>query len=381
MKKVLIISSVASMIQQFNRLNIDILEELGYEITIATNFESPGNISKKAAKDLENELIVRNIKCIQLDFKRGIGSLKSNFSIFVKLRKLKRENYDVVHIHSPIAGILTRLAFINSKAKIIYTAHGFHFYRGGPYLSWVIFYPLEKMLSYCTDILLTINNDDTNLAKKRFHAKKVIHIPGVGINWEKFQFRKEQDYNCKQKEEYGLEEDYPIFLSVGELNDNKNHETAIRAIMQLNEPVYYLIAGIGKLDKELEILIESLDYPDRVRLLGYVSDVPKLLNMADFFVFLSKREGLGLAALEAMASGLPLISSYVGGIKDYTENNVTGLVIQNPTDIDEVASVLEILINKDKEELENFSKQNKLIPLNYDESKVREIMMDIYSQC
>ena len=119
MKKVLIISSVASMIQQFNRLNIDILEELGYEITIATNFESPGNISKKAAKDLENELIVRNIKCIQLDFKRGIGSLKSNFSIFVKLRKLKRENYDVVHIHSPIAGILTRLAFINSKAKII----------------------------------------------------------------------------------------------------------------------------------------------------------------------------------------------------------------------------------------------------------------------
>ena len=87
MKKVLIISSVASMIQQFNRLNIDILEELGYEITIATNFESPGNISKKAAKDLENELIVRNIKCIQLDFKRGIGSLKSNFSIFVKLRK------------------------------------------------------------------------------------------------------------------------------------------------------------------------------------------------------------------------------------------------------------------------------------------------------
>ena len=121
MKKVLIISSVASMIQLFNRLNIDILEELGYEITIATNFESPGNISKKAAKDLENELIVRNIKCIQLDFKRGIGSLKSNFSIFVKLRKLKRENYDVVHIHSPIAGILTRLAFINSKAKIIYS--------------------------------------------------------------------------------------------------------------------------------------------------------------------------------------------------------------------------------------------------------------------
>ena len=151
--------------------------------------------------------------------------------------------------------------------------------------------------------------------------------------------------------------------------------------MQLNEPVYYLIAGIGKLDKELEILIESLDYPDRVRLLGYVSDVPKLLNMADFFVFLSKREGLGLAALEAMASGLPLISSYVGGIKDYTENNVTGLVIQNPTDIDEVASVLEILLNKDKEELENFSKKNKLIALNYDESKVREIMMDIYSQC
>ena len=134
-------------------------------------------------------------------------------------------------------------------------------------------------------------------------------------------------------------------------------------------------------NKELEILIESLDYPDRVRLLGYVSDVPKLLNMADFFVFLSKREGLGLAALEAMASGLPLISSYVGGIKDYTENNVTGLVIQNPTDIDEVASVLEILLNKDKEELENFSKKNKLIALNYDESKVREIMMDIYSQC
>lgn len=94
-----------------------------------------------------------------------------------------------------------------------------------------------------------------------------------------------------------------------------------------------------------------------MRLLGYVSDVPKLLNMADFFVFLSKREGLGLAALEAMASGLPLISSYVGGIKDYTENNVTGLVIQNPTDIDEVASVLEILLNKDKEELENFSKK------------------------
>src|SRR5699024_9702226 len=102
------------------------------------------------------------------------------------LQKLANsESYDIVHTQSPIGGALCRLAFRKNRkrgTKIIYQAHGFHFYKGGPISNWIFFYPIEKVCSYFTDTLITINHEDYELAKKKFHAKEVVYVPGVGID-------------------------------------------------------------------------------------------------------------------------------------------------------------------------------------------------------
>lgn len=380
MKKILIVSSVASMIQQFNLDNISVLQRLGYEVSVATNFLYPGTITLEDSKDLRVRLENKGVITHQIDFARGLGTFNSNKTAITQLRKLKQKNYDLLHCHSPIGGILSRYVFKNSKTKIIYTAHGFHFYKGGSLIDWLIFYPIEKYFSKFTDLILTINKDDTEIAKNHFHCP-VKMIPGVGIDYQRIQNSLYiSNSNSSLYTELSIPKSSIILISVGEINDNKNHIAGIEALHRLhNSKIHYVICGIGKLENILKSKVEKLGLQENVHFIGYVHDIERYLVSADIFLFLSKREGLGLAGLEAMAAGLPLVSSYIGGIKDYTVDGITGFTINNPNDYDSIAKSIDSIINLSDDDKRKISDNNQEIASSYSKEKVNKAMNLIYS--
>lgn len=376
MKKALMVASVASMIRQFNMENIKLLQELGYKVTVATNFNGSDNEPKKSSIELIKKLERMGVNTIQIDMDRLPLKFK-NYKAYSQLKKNTNENkYDLIHCQSPVGGVLTRLAAINKKAKVIYTAHGFHFFKGAPRKNWLIFYSLEKVLSYFTDILITINNEDYQRAKKEFHAKKTVYIPGVGIDSEKFS--QNNLPTTKIREELNINKDDFLLMSVGEINENKNHEIIIRALANIDERlIKFAIIGIGSEKERLELLSQSLEISDRILFLGYKNNVKDYLSVADAFVFPSKREGLGLAALEAMASGLPIVTSNVHGIKDYSENGVTGFTF-NPHDLETAIKAINNMYNLDEDEKNKMKNRNKKIAQKFDISNVNQAMKEVY---
>lgn len=377
MKRALIVSSVASMIEQFNMNNIQILKDLGYKVDVATNFSNPGTINNEVAEKLISNLKLMDVDCFQIDFPRGMGNIKSNIDCYKKLKELAEKKYSIVHCHSPIGGVLTRLAFKKSSTKVIYTAHGFHFYRGGPIKSWLVFYPIERYLSKFTDVLLTINNEDTEIANK-FNAGKVVQIPGVGIKNNKYSRVYTDIEKARIKSDLGIDGDSLVLISIGELSDRKNHITGIRALSRMKKLAHYIICGEGVLEDELKNQVNSMGLTEQVSFMGYVQDAEKYLAISDISLFLSKREGLGLAGLEAMSAGVPLISSYIGGIKDYTEDGKTGFTIENPVDSVAVTESLNKWSKLSSMKKEKISLNCRKIASRYDELIVNEVMRSVY---
>lgn len=347
MKKAIIIASVASMIDQFNRDNINLLQELGYEVSVACNFEYGSSTSNEQVKKLIKDLDELNVKHYHVPIPRSMFALKDMFKSYKFLRQLAlKEKYNLMHCHSPIGGVLARLAFKKSRrqgTKVIYTAHGFHFYDGAPLKNWIIFYPIEKLCSKVTDCLITINKEDYKRAKEKFYAKEVEYVPGIGIHVEKIRLR---NFNIeKKKVSLGLKSGEIFILSVGELNQNKNQEVIIRAIAKLNNPkIHYFIAGKGDKEQYLINLAESLGV--NLHLLGYRTDVIELLNAADIFAFPSIREGLSVALMEAMAAGLPCVVSRIRGNVDLINEN--GGFLCEANDINSFYNGIKELLNKNK---------------------------------
>jgi glycosyltransferase involved in cell wall biosynthesis len=306
--------------------------------------------------------------------------LKEIISSYIMVKKLvEKKNYDIVHCHSPIGGVICRLAankLRKNGLRVIYTAHGFHFFKGAPLKNWLFYYPVEKYLSRYTDILITINQEDYERAKRKFKAKKIEYVPGVGIDINKFQnvaVDKE-----KKRVELGIAKEAYVMLSVGELNENKNHSTVIRALKRVNNPnITYMICGQGPLEEKLKDLIKGLDLSSQVKLLGYRSDIPEILKVSDLFVFPSHREGLGLAAIEAMASGLPIITSNIHGIKDYSIDGVTGYSC-SPNDFKGFASAIKKIISN-QEKTKDFVRYNKERVIEFSDDRVLERMDTIYN--
>lgn len=243
-------------------------------------------------------------------------------------------------------------------------------------LNWLLFYPIEWFCSFYTDVLITINAEDYARAQKKFHAKVVEYIPGVGVDTKKYrECIIDRDI---LREKLGIKNDEILLFSVGELCDNKNHETAIRALNKVqNSKVKYYICGKGKKEQELLDLAKELGVEKQLVLLGYRQDIHELCKAADVFVFMSKREGLGLAAIEGMASGLPLISSNIHGIKDYSENGKTGCSCA-PKDVNGVAEGIDKCV-MNPEWRKEVGQYNQIIAQKFDISEVQEKMKKIYA--
>ncbi|MFT8673729.1 MAG: glycosyltransferase, partial [Leuconostoc mesenteroides] len=253
-KKVLMLAAKANMIQQFNHRNIKILQGLGYEVHVATNMIDFGSMSVKENDRFKQWMLENRVIAHQVDFERRMGSLKGDVRSIKQLWRIFRENnFSFIHAHSPLGGILSRLVAIIFKVPVIYTAHGFHFFKGGPTSGWFIFYPLEWVFSFITDTLITINDEDYALAKKHMHAKNIVKINGIGVDVkEAWCVTNEEKITSRRKirKELNIPEEAFVLSSVGELSDRKNHKVVLEALKMMNleqrENIYYIIAGTGK---------------------------------------------------------------------------------------------------------------------------------------
>lgn len=310
MKKVLFVASVKIHIISFHLPYLKWFKEQGYEVHVAAN--STDDV------DIPNCDVFHNINFERFPFS------KSNLKAYGDLKEIILKNYfDIIHCHTPVASVLTRLAARTAKSTtVIYTAHGFHFYDGAPLLNWLIYYPVERFCAKFTDKLITINTEDYERANQWSlrNNGKVYYVPGVGVDFSKFNSNNIDV--AKKKQELGISEDSEVILSVGELNENKNHEVVIRAIAEIKDQNFvYLIAGKGQLKDYLERLIAEKGLIGKVKLLGYRTDINELLKITDLFVFPSKREGLPVSLIEAMASSVNCIASDIRGNRDLLTEN------------------------------------------------------------
>lgn len=303
---------------------------------------------------------------------------KKTFTAIKELKKIVSDGeYDLVHCHTPVASLCTRLACRKLRkkgVKVVYTAHGFHFFKGAPKKNWLIYYTMEKLCSRYTDAIVTINKEDYALAQKKFKKPKIYYVPGVGIDVDKF--KNAVIDRASKRKEIDVPENAIMFLSVGELNENKNQSTVIRAMAEIdNSNVYYAIAGRGDKDKELVALAKELGIENRFRLLGYRRDVLELYKTADVFIHPSYREGLPVSVMEAMACGLPVVGSKIRGNVDLVDEN--GGVLFNPHSVDECKKAIISLLDKDLNEI---SKYNSDKSNSYSDKQIDEMMMNIYAE-
>lgn len=379
MKKALMLASVASMIDQFNMNNISILNQLGFAVEVACNFKKGSSTSQSRVDEFRKELESKGIITYQVCIPRKISDVSGIKNAYRQVKTLvEKEQYDIVHCHSPIGGVIARLAcrkIRRNGTKVIYTAHGFHFYKGAPAVNWIIYYPVEKFFARFTDVLITINKDDYSFAKKRLKAKSIKYVPGIGIDTD---YIKNINTDREQKlKEVGIDSGF-ILLSVGELNKNKNQEVIIRALAKTdkNEDIKYLICGKGENLDYLKQLAKDLHLENRVFFAGYRDDIKELLKSCDLFCFPSFREGLSVALMEALASGMPVVCSAIRGNTDLIEDGKGGFLVK-ADDADAFAEKIEALYS-DKKLCAQMGKENLQHIKLFSIDKVNDIMREIY---
>ena len=366
--RILYVTTVGLTMRFFKSLISELIDD-GNIVDIACNEDD------SKVDDFYREL---GCKVFQIDCFRSPLN-KNNIKAIKQLRKIVIDNnYDIVHCHTPVASAITRLAcrkFRKDGLKVFYTAHGFHFFKGAPLKNWLIYYPIEKLLSYFTDVIITINKEDYKRAKRFFNAANTYYIHGVGFDTDKF-------LNCivdrnKKLNELGVDNKAFVLLSVGELHDRKNHQIVIEALNILKDnDIVYIIVGSGINQSKYEKLISEYNLQNNVKIIGFRNDIDEMCKSVDCFVHPSIREGLGIAPLEAMASGLPLIAADINGIKDYAVDGITGRCV-NPRNVNQMCSA--ILEMKNNDSFRKVCAENNIkIAKNFDQKISNEETKNIY---
>ena len=380
MKKVLLVASVVSFIEWFNKENVDFLKnDMNCELHIACNFDYMEDTDIERTKAYIEKIKSQGIILHNIDFARS--PLKpQNLKAYRQLKNIINSNkFDLIHCHTPTASMLARLAARKSRkngSTVMYTCHGFHFHNASPKINWLIYYPIERFLSLFCDYIVTINKEDFNRSKT-FYAKNVRYIPSVGVDISKI---KQTVVNREEyKKSIGVPKGAVLILSIGELIERKNHQVIIKALAELKRnDIYYAICGKGPLLEDLKKLANELGIGDKVIFLGFRKDIPELCNTADISAFPSRIEGLGLAGVEAMAAGVPLVSSNVHGILDYVKDGVTGYAC-NPEDYKAFAKAIETLA--DNKELREKMKNSCIeATAPFEITNALNVMWDIYKE-
>lgn len=338
MKKVLLVATVQSHICQFHKPLVRVLHDAGYEVHVAAR----NNLAEKNGLTLDFADLVYD-----LPFARSPLSA-SNVRAYRELKALiDAQGYEIVHCNTPVGGVLARLACRRARRKglcVLYTAHGFHFYRGAPIKNWLLYYPIEYVCARMTDRLLTITDEDEALAKRNFKTK-VCRIHGVGADAARF-YPVGTQQKAQLRGVYGISPKAQLILCVGELLPNKNQKTAIAAmsrVIRTCPDALLCIAGNGPEEQELRAQISALGLQAHVRLLGYTMQIDDWYRMADAVVSCSFREGLPMNVIEAMLCAKPVVASINRGHRELVAHGKTGYLV--PADhADKYARVLTRLL-------------------------------------
>ena len=372
-KKILFVATVVKThIMQFHIPYLKMLQDMGWETAVA---------ARNDYEDLNDCRIPHCDAYYDIPFAR-IPWKKENLRAYRMLTDIiDRGDYDVIHCHTPVGAMIARLAARSARrkgTKVIYTAHGFHFFTGAPLVNWLLYYPAEWLLAPLTDVLITLNREDYERARKHLRAKRVEYVPGVGLDTLLFTALS-GDPQEKRRELGFCPEDF-LLLTVAEMTKNKNHSTVLRAIAQLKDApeyahIHYLVCGRGEQRQALEKEASALGISEHVHFLGYRSDARELYGCCDLFVFLSHREGLSLAMMEAMSSGMAILCSKIRGNTDLIDDNVSGVFAES----DPVTVAEDILALMRSPETRQRLGQAAAEKVNdFDETPVQRRMKEIY---
>lgn len=387
MKKALIVTTVSGFVAQFEMNNVKLLQNLGYQVHYASNFRKPGY-----GRD-NHRLKGTKICCHQVDFVRSPFKIKKNITAYFQLKKImQREQFSLIHCHTPMGAVLARLAahkYQKNGTKVIYTAHGFHFYQGAPLKNWLLYYPAECFFAGFTDVLITINKEDYKRALHFCRHKKtqVKYMPGAGIDtsyWsgKDLNIEEREKIRSKIRKELKIKKNEFGFLSIGELTSRKNHKTVIKALAKLNQnnknmPSFqYFICGQGVLKKKLLKWIETENLQEKIHLLGYREDIRELLYGMDVFLFPSLQEGMPMALMEAMAAGILIVASNIRGNKELAKNS--GILLENKDDIENWSKSIKKIVEITPQERTLMIQKNQKRVMAFDKENIKKIMYEIY---
>jgi len=368
-KKVMMLATTDNMIWQFMLPHIRHLQENGNVVEVVcarTGFWFDELIEK------------HNLVVHEINFARN--PLKfSNFKAYKKLKQLQKErNFDLVYCQQPVGGLMGRLVGKKFKIPVIYTAHGFHFFKGCSFKNKMIYKTVEKWLSKFTDVLITINDEDYEAAKK-MKAKHVAKISGIGMEFNKYQPLTESKAEIRKS--LNLTENDFAIVTVAEFIKRKNYDTMLETIKEMkkrNVNVKFIICGRGQEEENIKYKIKELDIEENVMLLGFRKDINRILTASDMFMLASFQEGLTLSVIEAMSYGLPCVVSDVRGNRDLIVDAKGGFVVET-TNAVMFADKIEVVINN--EEMKNkFAEFNKLESKKYTIQSVVAELEEIYKE-
>lgn len=365
-QKVLFVASVQVHIEAFHLPYLQYFSVQGYEVHVAANGE--GNIPF----------------CDHfhpLPFARSPLSSTNRLAYAQLKRLIENENYTLIHCHTPVGGALTRLAASKARksgTKVIYTAHGFHFFKGAPFKNWLIFYPVEKWLARKCDALITINSEDYAFAKKKMAAKHIYYVHGVGLDTDRFPEKSEKDIS-HTRHKLGLNESDYACIFVAELNKNKNQALLIETLALLHKNQYNIelfLAGEGPCKENCEMLAKERGIAEHVHFLGYRKDIAELLPACDLYFASSHREGLPVNVMEALCCDLPVIATDIRGHRDLVQNGKNGFLVKANSPAHFAEAIKSVL---DDPALTSYMRENARKSLRpFTLNKVKEEMISIY---
>lgn len=337
MKKILYITTLSRTINAFLVPHIESQLDRGNIVDCACFIDKD--------RELPLRLKDRNVNFFDVPFSRNPLDF-NNLKAFKELIKIQNENnYDIVHVHTPIAAIYGRLLKVKfPNLKTVYTAHGFHFYKGAPKINWIIYYTIERFMARYTDVILTMNEEDY-LNSKKFKIKNTYKINGVGLDLN--------HYNAldidrsKIRHELGLKDDDFVVIMIAEFNKNKNHKQMIDAVEILkkrNIEIRVLCLDDGVLFDEISEYINSKGLNENVKLLGFRKNVNEIICASDVGILMSYREGLPRNIMEIMACKKPVIGTNIRGIKDLIIDGYNGFLV-NIGDAESTADRIEDLLS------------------------------------
>lgn len=367
MGKVLFTSHTANFVK-FNIPYMKWFKEQGWEVHYAS---------------MDEENIPNCDKHFKIHFNRSPFSLNNIVAYFELKRIIKHEKYDIIHCHTPMGGVVTRLAARNMRkqgVKILYTAHGFHFYKGAPLKNWLLYYPVEKILAKYTDCLIVLNSEDYILANKEFTSNQIELLNGVGVDLNHFNLAKNEEY-IRLREQYGYKKDDFILIYVAEFIKRKNHKLIINILKKLKQKIpelKVLFIGRGELLNECQQLVQDNNVKDIVSFLGYRNDVNNLYKISNLLISSSIQEGLPVNIIEGMACGLPIICAKIRGQTDIIKQGRNGLLF-SCNNKDELYNAI-LKIYNDVYLQNEISKNNRQDAQRYALGKSIDKMSEIYKR-